>query len=153
MNRENGLKMFRSLPPEMFYATIRLADPGGISDIYNWDLDVYAGTMERIGNYFHWNDLHWAIAKSELLVRVKEWNTALSKYCDDQNLMGKERAEVIRIHTASPFARCANPSCTEVEVQVKQFKKCSRCNAVAYCSTNCQKEQWPTHRARCHKAP
>ena len=30
-----------------------------------------------------------------------------------------------------------------------EFKKCSRCRMVRYCSAACQREDWPFHRARC----
>ncbi len=31
------------------------------------------------------------------------------------------------------------------------LSKCSRCEAVAYCSRECQKQDWPTHKTRCCK--
>jgi MYND finger len=117
----------------------------------SWDMEVYAGIMERIPNSFQWNDLHWDLESRELLKRVEEWNTALVKYCDDIGLVdGSERREaVLKLHTASPFAPCACPSCNNVEESVKQFKKCSRCHRVAYCSRECQRANWKVHKKGC----
>ncbi len=47
------------------------------SKIGEWDPEVYAGVMEKIDNFFLWNDIHWRLPKYELLLRVKEWNEAL----------------------------------------------------------------------------
>ena len=51
------------------------------------------------------------------------------------------------------FIRCANPSCElnkldQSDGQVK-FKKCSRCQAVIYCSKECQVAHYPLHKKLC----
>jgi hypothetical protein len=127
------------------------ADPDRISGMYDWDVDIYVDIIEmRINvNTLYWCDLHWDMTKNQLMHETKEWNDALRRYCDCKNLTGIEREKMINMYTASPLARCANPTCTEVEVHVK-FGKCTRCNSVAYCSRGCQKEHWRlSHRKNC----
>ena len=51
------------------------------------------------------------------------------------------------------FIRCANPTCTLNRLdrstgQVK-FKKCSQCQAVIYCSRECQVAHYPEHKRLC----
>lgn len=119
------------------------------SKIHTWDPEVYAGCIERINNDFMWNDVHWLLDKSELLVRVEEWNEALERYCDDQGLIGAQREAVVARHRASPFAPCGNPSCHQVEEEVKSFKRCSRCKSIAYCGSSCQHADWKRHKQEC----
>jgi hypothetical protein len=118
--------------------------------VKDWDPMVYTGVVDRIDNYFMWNDLHWQLTKVELLQRTKEWNEGLEKYCDDMCLTGAEREAVVQKHSANPRAPCANPACSKWETEPKGFKACSRCKCVAYCSSDCQKKDWKTqHRSEC----
>ena len=117
--------------------------------IVDWNTTVYTGVMERLDNYFHWTDIHYMIEKAELLRPVEEWNNALEVYCDDMGLVGAERERIIRNHTASPFAPCANLACTNVETSVKQYSRCANCKSIAYCSRECQREDWQVHRRDC----
>lgn len=122
---------------------------GRKSDISSWDPVVYVGCVERIATFFFLYDVHWSIEKSELLRRVKEWNEALTLYCDDKGLQGAEREAVISKHTASPLARCANPDCEHWEQDVKELQRCSRLRRVAYCSRDCQRSDWKQHKSIC----
>lgn len=98
-------------------------DPDRISGMYDWDVDIYVDIFEM-----H-NDVH-----------TLHWN----------DFTGIEREELANMYTASPLARCANPTCKEVEAHVKSFDKCSRCNRMACCSRRCQKEHWRlSHRKNC----
>jgi hypothetical protein len=115
---------------------------GRRSGVKDWDPVVYAGVMDRIENCFVWNDLHWRLDKAQLLHRTKEWNEALEKYCDDMGLTGAEREAVVQKHTANPCAPCSNPSCNKWETEAKEYKACSGCKTVAYCSRDCQKKDW-----------
>ena len=53
------------------------------------------------------------------------------------------------------FLRCANPSCEHNKLDKSagkvKFKKCSRCQAVIYCSRECQTAHYPEHKTRCRK--
>ena len=104
------------------------------SKLASWDPEVYAGVMETMDPRlsFHWNDLHWSLPKAELLIRVDEWNEALDQYCDKVGLLtGTEREDVIKLHSATPFAPCGNVKCGKMETRVKQYSRCSKCFGVA----------------------
>ena len=121
----------------------------GPTCILDWETTVYTGVLERLDNFFYWTDLHYMIEEAEILKRVEEWNDALEVYCDDMGLVGAERERIIRKHTASPFAPCANPVCHKYETSVKQYNRCSKCKTISYCSRECQKEHWKKHKPEC----
>ena len=123
---------------------------GGVRDrVADMDPDVYAGCFERIDNGFFWTDVHWDLEKAELLIRVKEWNEALNKFCDDRGLTGSERKSTIEKHKATPYAPCGNSRCNKVETKVKEYLKCSRCKTIAFCSRECQRDAWTIHKKSC----
>jgi hypothetical protein len=45
---------------------------------------------------------------------------------------------------------CAH--CGAVKLHVAQFKRCSACKAVVFCSKDCQLANWPAHKAACKAA-
>ena len=96
-SREEMVRSYRE-NPTLLQKFIRSKDQDGKSKMTDWDTDVYIGCIERIESWFHWTDLHWTVPKSELLQRTKEWNTALEQYCDDKDLTGTERQQVIDMH-------------------------------------------------------
>lgn len=122
---------------------------GPTSRLSQWDVVVYAGCVARLDRWFLWKSNHWNLDQTELLKRVDDWNQALEKYCDDMEMVGEERDRVIQTHTASPLAHCGCPGCERVEEEVRGFKRCSRCRAVAYCSPECQRLDWPAHKPMC----
>ena len=73
----------------------------------------------------------------------------MKKYCDDEGLVGEEREQVIAKHTANPCAPCGRVGCDAFEKDVREFRRCSRCKEIAYCSRECQKLDWPGHRPFC----
>lgn len=147
-NREEIVRSYRK-KSTLLQKLIRSKDQDGKSKMIDWDTDVYIGCIERVESWFHWMDLHWTVPKSELLQWTKEWNAALEQYCDDKDLTGMERQQVIDMHTTNPLAPCANPNCGRYEEKVKGFSKCARCKTVAYCSRECQGEHWKLHKKHC----
>ena len=138
--RERGAEEFREMA----------AMKGPKTRMTEWDHEVVSGTFERIPDSFLWFDLHWAIDKAKLLTRVKEWNDALEQYCDDVGLTGARRKAVVELHTASPYAPCANPACDKVETKVKEYQRCARCKEIGYCSRACQAAHWrKEHKMTC----
>ncbi|KAI9010267.1 hypothetical protein DFJ74DRAFT_772613 [Hyaloraphidium curvatum] len=71
------------------------------------------------------------------------------------------RAAARQIASAGPAAcpccgidaggiQCSFPGCAEKDKGgEKLMKQCSRCKNAWYCSGNCQKAHWPTHKAKC----
>lgn len=47
---------------------------------------------------------------------------------------------------ASVMKQCSRNSCGIVEQEVAQFKRCGSCHQVWYCSVDCQKQDWKTHK-------
>jgi hypothetical protein len=46
---------------------------------------------------------------------------------------------------------CQNPQCGSYENEEKRLSNCGGCLRSAYCSQNCQKAHWPTHKYFCKK--
>ncbi|KAF9053670.1 hypothetical protein BDZ89DRAFT_1056248 [Hymenopellis radicata] len=44
---------------------------------------------------------------------------------------------------------CENEHCEKRESKAAEFKRCSSCHQVSYCSPECQKEDWKRHRLDC----
>merc|ERR1712098_742403 len=51
------------------------------------------------------------------------------------------------IESVRALLRCAN--CEKLEKSLKEFKKCLGCNSVYYCSKDCQRAHWPSHKNIC----
>ncbi|KAG2134485.1 hypothetical protein DEU56DRAFT_913672 [Suillus clintonianus] len=76
--------------------------------------------------------------------------------------------EIVHLHVTHPdrddiFRATATPSdlikrhaktfgvqCTQCQKVLDKLLKCSKCKGVWYCSKECQKEHWPTHKSACH---
>lgn len=56
-----------------------------------------------------------------------------------------------RLKILAEQASCAHPECGARGSEVK-LSYCTRCRAVFYCSKNCQRRHWATHRGVCSKA-
>ncbi|GFH53160.1 hypothetical protein CTEN210_09636 [Chaetoceros tenuissimus] len=149
MTREKYCEFYRNLNDALWEQMLDSIDPDKISIVRKWDRAVWVDIMERIERYFVWNDLHWSLSKSELCARTDEWNAAVTQYCSDKELADDDKDNIIKMYTVSSCARCANPDCSNVECNVKEYAKCSRCEKVAYCSRDCQAKHWKKHKLRC----
>ncbi|OAX41732.1 hypothetical protein K503DRAFT_848207 [Rhizopogon vinicolor AM-OR11-026] len=47
--------------------------------------------------------------------------------------------------------RCSNRHCNAVEESITQFKRCSACKEVVYCTQECQKDHWKAHKPACQQ--
>ena len=128
---------------------VQLARDFPKSGLEKMDPEVYAGTVERLDEYFLHRADHWILKAAELKIRVSEWNEALNRYCNDMQLYGEERERTIAVHKASTLAPCANPDCNKKEKAVKGFHSCSGCHTVAYCSRSCQRSHRGLHKIVC----
>ena len=59
----------------------------------------------------------------------------------------RQRADIEKIG----LRECAWPSCDKVERTVREFKQCSGCRAVWYCSPEHHTLDWGAHKKDCHK--
>merc|ERR1711898_13538 len=51
------------------------------------------------------------------------------------------------LHIAWDLVRCG--FCSKVEKEPNEFKKCAACKAEFYCSPECQKNDWDSHKPQC----
>jgi len=47
--------------------------------------------------------------------------------------------------------KCCQPGCEKKEQTLNQFKLCSRCKKVCYCTLECQRKAWRKHKVQCQK--
>ena len=66
---------------------------------------------------------------------------------DEDTLYALQRADIAKIG----LRECAWPSCDKVEKTVREFKQCSGCRSVWYCSPEHQMLDWGMHRKACSK--
>ena len=79
------------------------------------------------------------------------------KFCLEHNLGVPKLALAVydrmNMQLSREFIRCANPTCelNKLDQSTGQlkFKKCSRCQAVIYCSRECQVAHYPEHKRLC----
>ena len=53
---------------------------------------------------------------------------------------------------AADAKACAHCGVTEAKTASGKLLRCGRCKAVSFCSADCQKAHWPTHKAECKPA-
>ena len=80
------------------------------------------------------------VIQRELELTSQETSTGFLK------TLAKAQADI----AARGLQSCAH--CSAREVHVKQFKQCSACKTIAFCSRDCQLANWPSHKAACKAA-
>ena len=50
---------------------------------------------------------------------------------------------------ALKLSQCANPDCLKTGSLKDSLSRCGQCRSVAYCSIECQKKDWPSHKEDC----
>lgn len=53
------------------------------------------------------------------------------------------------LHDLLQLKTCSGASCMKIEVKLGEFKACSRCRKVNYCSKECQASDWKKHKSGC----
>ena len=61
------------------------------------------------------------------------------------------KKKVVKKETAEKKA-CAHCGATEAKTASGKLLRCGRCKAVSFCSADCQKAHWPTHKSECKPA-
>ena len=61
------------------------------------------------------------------------------------------KKKVVKKKTADKKA-CAHCGATEAKTASGKLLRCGRCKAVSFCSADCQKAHWPTHKSECKPA-
>lgn len=81
-------------------------------------------------------------AKESDGVRLEQFRQAMSmvSLADEQEQRQKQQAAL------TACARCKKSE------QPEALKRCGRCLQVCYCSADCQKADWPTHKKACKKS-
>ncbi|KAG9022645.1 hypothetical protein FRB95_014511 [Tulasnella sp. JGI-2019a] len=47
---------------------------------------------------------------------------------------------------------CGREDCEKIETKANEYKRCGSCFKICYCSPQCQKSDWKTHKPDCLKA-
>ena len=72
-----------------------------------------------------------------------EWETDSSS--------NDESSSDLHSRTGEPPPKSCN-ACSKLEASSEEpLKRCGRCQDVRYCSTDCQKSDWPSHKSNCKK--
>ena len=71
--------------------------------------------------------------------------------CIDGQPPRKHIAEILMyLNSQQNLSKCPGPGCAiTISKSLPSLKKCSRCQAIAYCSVNCQRKSWKKHKVSC----
>ena len=86
-------------------------------------------------------------AKRKALAAALEAASAATK-AQSQSVLGHNLARMEKIDP-NLLRQCAHPACGKRETSRSEFKKCARCKVAVYCTQDCQKAHWKTHKPSC----
>jgi hypothetical protein len=97
--------------------------------------------VEKLKN---WTDREWM----DSLVKANEQRN--KELPTEQKQIKFQYPSYKSVNVSTPkLASCGDPTCTNTESKVGQFKQCSRCKRMVYCSANCQQKHWSVHKQIC----
>jgi hypothetical protein len=119
--------------------------------------------MDKAQNYMELALVRGDLQAYNYLVRILRAKMAARVALEKENmenfeqLSAEDKEKLIRQLAKegdnSIHKQCANRVCDKKEEEPGSFKRCGRCQRVAYCSRECQKEHWKTgHKIIC-KSP
>ncbi|KZT01525.1 uncharacterized protein LAESUDRAFT_731098 [Laetiporus sulphureus 93-53] len=96
-------------------------------------------------------------SKLECESRAERWNHAIDQYIDlktdSRTRLEIEQQNKVGTDGGLLYKRCEAAGCTHVEgPQSEKMKFCGRCKRKFYCSTECQRGDWPLHKTSARRA-
>ncbi|CEG67461.1 hypothetical protein RMATCC62417_03889 [Rhizopus microsporus] len=119
--------------------------------------------MDKAQNYMELALVRGDLQAYNYLVRILRAKMAARIALENENMENFEQLseadkeklirQLAKEGDNSIHKQCANPMCEKREEEPGSFKRCGRCQRVAYCSRDCQREHWKTgHKVVC-KSP
>ncbi|KIY65735.1 hypothetical protein CYLTODRAFT_400012 [Cylindrobasidium torrendii FP15055 ss-10] len=102
-----------------------------------------------------WLPLPWKLSEADATSRMNLWNGLVDEYLDrtfhqEGARFLFEKEAKIGLHGGPLFRHCESPGCGNVKDRdVDSLQKCSSCKLIIYCSQECQKRGWKSHKAEC----
>lgn len=100
----------------------------------------------KLPSHAHTAPVFLCTTRCERNWKASDLNVALTDGCRHP---GKDTCNDCK---KGPWLRVQCHGCDKEEPDTKAFQKCSKCMRVAYCSRECQKTDWPTHKHSCRPA-